>query len=44
MDEKRVVFLKKDYIQGFPAYCGFAVDKMDYRVFESRIIKLLVVK
>lgn len=38
MDENRIVFLKKDYVQGFPAYCGFTVDHVDYGVFESRLI------
>lgn len=38
MDENRIAFLKKDYIQGFPAYCGFNVDHVDYSVFKSRLI------
>ena len=38
MDENRKLFLKKDYVQGFPAYCGFTVDHVDYGVFESRLI------
>ncbi|MFW9867620.1 MAG: PaaI family thioesterase [Candidatus Thorarchaeota archaeon] len=37
MDEKRVTFLKKDFIQGFPAFCGFVVDHVDDGVFESRL-------
>ncbi len=37
MDEKRVAFLKNDYVQGFPAYCGFIVDKIDNGFFESRL-------
>jgi uncharacterized protein (TIGR00369 family) len=37
MDESRVEFLKKDYIQGFPAYCGFVVDRVKEGVFESRL-------
>ncbi|KKL13857.1 hypothetical protein LCGC14_2521590 [marine sediment metagenome] len=37
MDEKRVAFLKNDYVQGFPAYCGFIVDKIDDGFFESRL-------
>ncbi len=36
--KNRVTFLKKYYVQGFPAYCGFIVDKVDKRVFESRLI------
>lgn len=38
MDENRILFLKKDYVQGFPAYCGFTVDHVDEGVFESRLI------
>ena len=38
MDENRIAFLKKDYVQGFPAYCGFTVDHVDDGVFESRLI------
>jgi len=37
MDEKRVTFLKNDYVQGFPAYCGFKVEKVDTGFFESRL-------
>lgn len=36
MDENRVTFLKKDFIQGFPAFCGFVVDHVDDWLFESR--------
>lgn len=38
MDENRIAFLKNDYIQGFPAYCGFIVNHVDSGVFESRLI------
>ncbi len=38
MDENRILSLKKDYVQGFPAYCGFTVDHVDEGVFESRLI------
>lgn len=37
MDEKRIAFLKNDYVQGFPAYCGFIVEKVEYGFFESRL-------
>jgi uncharacterized protein (TIGR00369 family) len=30
-------FLKKDFIQGFPAFCGFEVTHVDYGVFETRL-------
>ena len=38
MNYKRIAYLKKDYNQGFPAYCGFIVDHVDYGVFESRLV------
>ncbi|MFX0137078.1 MAG: PaaI family thioesterase [Candidatus Hodarchaeota archaeon] len=38
MDENRIAFLKNDYIQGFPAYCGFIVNHVDFGVFESSLI------
>ncbi|MDA8404765.1 MAG: PaaI family thioesterase [Desulfobacteraceae bacterium] len=28
-------FLKKDFVQGFPAFCGFEVTHADYGVFET---------
>jgi uncharacterized protein (TIGR00369 family) len=31
-------FLKKDFVQGFPAYCGFEVIHADYGVFETRLM------
>ncbi|QTA87973.1 PaaI family thioesterase [Desulfonema magnum] len=37
MDKERIEFLKKDYIQGFPAYCGFEVDRVEYGIFETRL-------
>ncbi|MHA2122372.1 MAG: PaaI family thioesterase, partial [Promethearchaeota archaeon] len=40
MDKNRVAFLKKDYIQGFPAYCGFLVDHLEEGVFNSRLVIL----
>lgn len=30
-------FLKKDYRQGFPAFCGFDVTRVDRGVFETRL-------
>jgi len=30
-------FLKKDFVQGFPAACGFEVVRADYGVFETRL-------
>ncbi|MEJ2656518.1 MAG: PaaI family thioesterase [Desulfobacterales bacterium] len=37
MDHGRLEFLKKDYVQGFPAAIGFKVVKADYGRFESRL-------
>jgi uncharacterized protein (TIGR00369 family) len=37
MNEKRVEFLKNDFVQGFPAFCGFKVDIIDSGIFQSRI-------
>ena len=37
MDKKRLEFLKKDYAQGFPAFCGFEVQKIGNGLFESRL-------
>lgn len=35
--EERMDFLKRDYFQGFPAYCGFTVDRVGDGLFESRL-------
>ncbi len=37
MKNKRFDFLKKDYVQGFPAYCGFKVERVGYGLFEARL-------
>jgi uncharacterized protein (TIGR00369 family) len=37
MNEGRLVFLKEDYVQGFPAAIGFEVVRADYGLFESRL-------
>jgi len=37
MNVKRFEFLKKDYTQGFPAFCGFEVERVEYGVFEARL-------
>ena len=28
-------FIKKDFVQGFPAFCGFEVSHADYGIFET---------
>jgi len=37
VNRNRATFLKNDYVQGFPAFCGFKVDHVDYGVFQSRL-------
>ena len=38
MNIERIEFLKKNYVQGFPAYCGFTVTKVDDGLFETHLI------
>jgi hypothetical protein len=40
MNKERFDFLKKDYVQGFPAYCGFQVDRVAYGQFETSLIQI----
>ena len=37
MEEERFSFLASDYRQGFPAHCGFEVDRVGSGVFETRL-------
>ena len=37
MNQDRFDFLKRDYVQGFPAYCGFEVDHVAYGRFEASL-------
>ena len=37
MDENRIAFLRSDFVQGFPAYCGFAVDHVSEGRFETSL-------
>jgi len=37
MNKERLEFLKKDYVQGFPAAIGFEVERAEYGIFESRL-------
>lgn len=30
-------FLKKDFVQGFPAFCGFEVIGVEFGIFETRL-------
>ncbi len=34
---RRFEFLKKDYVQGFPAFCGFEVDRVAFGQFETSL-------
>jgi uncharacterized protein (TIGR00369 family) len=33
-------YLKKDFVQGFPAYCGFKVDRVGHGEFETSLVVL----
>ena len=33
----RIIFLKKDFVQGFPAFCGIEVEHIDYGMFSSKL-------
>ena len=35
MNKERLEFLRKDYVQGFPANCGFEVERVAYGIFQS---------
>jgi uncharacterized protein (TIGR00369 family) len=37
MKSDRLTYLTKDYQQGFPAHCGFKVDRVDSGVFETHL-------
>ena len=37
MNDERFDFLKNDYLQGFPAYCGFSVEHVAYGEFITRL-------
>ena len=37
MMNERFEFLEKDYVQGFPAVCGFKVSRIKFGKFESRL-------
>jgi len=37
MNQARIEYLKKDFVQGFPAYCGFEVEKAANGRFETRL-------
>lgn len=38
MNNKRVEFLKDDFIQGFTGFCGFRVDHLEHGSMQSRFI------
>ena len=37
MDKEWAEFLKRDFVQGFPAYCGYRVDIVEYGKFHTSL-------
>ena len=37
IDKNRLAFLRSDFVQGFPAYCGFTVDHISAGRFETAL-------
>jgi len=37
MNKEWAEFLKTDFVQGFPAYCGYQVDRVEYGKFETSL-------
>ncbi len=37
MPSQWFAFLKKDFVHGFPAYCGFEVTRVAYGIFETSL-------
>jgi uncharacterized protein (TIGR00369 family) len=37
VDTERAEFLSRDYLQGFPAYCGFRVDRVSDGEFHASV-------
>ena len=37
MKKEWLEFLKKDFVQGFPAYCGFEVERLAHGKFETKL-------
>ncbi len=38
MTNEWFAFLKNDFLKGFPAFCGFEVERVDRGVFETRLV------
>lgn len=38
MNTERFEFLKADYLQGFPAFCGFSVEAVNHGTFVTRLL------
>ncbi|HDS16871.1 MAG TPA: PaaI family thioesterase [Proteobacteria bacterium] len=38
MDIARARFLRDDFAQGFPAYCGFTATRVEEGIFDSRLL------
>lgn len=37
MDEERIAFLKKDFLTGFPSFCGFEVIRIQFGAMETKL-------
>lgn len=37
LDPARAAFLARDFVQGFPAHCGFQVDRVEAGEFHTRV-------
>lgn len=37
MDAEWAEFLKKDFVRGFPEYCGYEVDRVEYGRFDTSL-------
>lgn len=37
MDEERIAFLKKDFLTGFPSYCGFEVVRIQFGEMDTKL-------
>jgi uncharacterized protein (TIGR00369 family) len=37
LDPVRAAFLARDFVRGFPAHCGFQVDRVEAGLFDTRV-------
>jgi hypothetical protein len=38
MDQERIAFLEKDFLTGFPSYCGFEVIRIQFGEMDTKSI------